>query len=392
MAERDRFELDLATALLVYLEGAPTQVRPLELARHFAAAHPHRRAGIGHWRMVTVPRLAWILLLAALLTALLAGALSVGSQLQRRVPAIVAPVVPALVCPPGSAPDAPGPVDQARPFTPEMWAFDRGAGRLVTIAGAETWTFDVCTNTWARMQPNLEPAGLDPTDRLVYDVDSGVTIAVGWNTGRVWAYDLAANTWTAKRDVPVDRTLWAYDPVSGDVVATDNADAAQWWAYDVETDTWSPIRQANGPGLAEFAYDASVDRIVAYAFGAASVPETWLLDLRTGAWSRSDAVTPGIVAGWGLPHSIVYDESAERTAIVSNSGLAAYDATADDWVFVVGGDPGSVPDLMTYDSVNERLIGPGPTSNQGVAPGQGGVVAFDLLTREWTVLLGPSEP
>jgi hypothetical protein len=64
--------------------------------------------------------------------------------------------------------------------------------------------------------------------------------------------------------------------------------------------------------------------------------------------------------------------------IVSNSGLAAYDATADDWAFVVGGEPGSVPDLMAYDPVNKRLVGFADT---------GGVVSFDLLTREWTVLL-----
>ena len=32
MADRDRFELDLAAALRTYLEEAPTEVRPTELA------------------------------------------------------------------------------------------------------------------------------------------------------------------------------------------------------------------------------------------------------------------------------------------------------------------------------------------------------------------------
>jgi hypothetical protein len=381
MTERDAFEVRLHAAVHGYAGRVSSDLDPVELAHRIAVAEP-RRHGLATalgWRGIAVPRRAWVLLLlAALLTALVAGMLVVGTRPMQRLPAVVAPVVPAFECPPGSTPDKPGPVDQVRPPVFSGMAFDRRAGKLVTLAGAETWTFDVCKNTWTRMQPSREPWGIDRADRLVYDVHSGVTIAGGWNAKQVWAYDLWADTWIRKGDVPVNRTFWAYDPVSGDIVATGAADAVQWWTYDVDTDTWSPFGQANGPGFAEFAYDASVDRIVAYAFGAASVPETWLLDLRTGAWSRSDAVTPGIVAGWGLPHSIVYDESAERTVIVSNSGLAAYDATADDWAFVVGGEPGSVPDLMAYDPVNERLVGFADT---------GGVVSFDLLTREWTVLL-----
>ena len=394
MAETDVFERRLRAALVRRVADEPTDFDALDFARMVAAAEP-RRHGPGvvlGWRPVAVPRVAWVVLLVALLTAMVGALLIAGSPPQRTLPAVVPPIGQVFACPAGSTPDEPGPAGQERPVTPETWAFDRGAGRLVTLAGGETWTFDVCTNTWTREEPMLEPSGVEATVRLMYDAGSGVTVGVGWNTGMVWAYDLRANAWTRKGDVPANRTLWAHDPVSGDIVATDNADAAQWWTYDVEADTWSPIRQANGPGFAEFAYDASVDRIIAYAFGAAGVPETWLLDLRTGAWSRSDAVTPGIVAGWGLPHSIVYDESAERTAIVSNSGLAAYDATADSWSFLVGGDPGSVPDLMAYDSVNQRLVGPGSTAVGGIVPGQGGIVAFDLVTREWTVLLAPAAP
>ena len=101
MAERDRFERDLAAALLAYLADAPTQVRPAELARRFATTHPHGRAAFGTRRLTAVPRLAWILLLAALLAALVGGTLFVGSQLQRRLPAVVPPIGPMSACPPG---------------------------------------------------------------------------------------------------------------------------------------------------------------------------------------------------------------------------------------------------------------------------------------------------
>jgi hypothetical protein len=89
MAERGRFEREVAAAFRAYLEDAPTQVRPVELARHFATTHPHGRTALGPWRLPAARRLAWILLLAAgLLAALVGGTLLVGSQQERRLPAL----------------------------------------------------------------------------------------------------------------------------------------------------------------------------------------------------------------------------------------------------------------------------------------------------------------
>lgn len=49
-----------------------------------------------------------------------------------KVPAVVPPVGPAFACPPGTDPDTPGPIDQARPpnDSPTAVAFDRSAGRV----------------------------------------------------------------------------------------------------------------------------------------------------------------------------------------------------------------------------------------------------------------------
>jgi anti-sigma factor RsiW len=90
MAERDRFELDVAAAFRAYLEDAPTQVRPAQLARHFAETYPHGRTAFAGWSPLAVRRVAWVLLLAAgLLAALAGGALFVGSQVDRWPPAVV---------------------------------------------------------------------------------------------------------------------------------------------------------------------------------------------------------------------------------------------------------------------------------------------------------------
>jgi hypothetical protein len=79
MAERDRFEFDLAAALRAYLEDAPTEVRPTELARQFATAYPHRRTALGRWDFGLTPAMAWVLLLVGLLLALVMGGLVAGA-------------------------------------------------------------------------------------------------------------------------------------------------------------------------------------------------------------------------------------------------------------------------------------------------------------------------
>jgi hypothetical protein len=266
-------------------------------------------------------------------------------------------------------------------------AFDRQAGRLIALMsvvdGPRTWSFDVCTNTWTQMHPDREPPASESA-RLVYDIDSDTTVLVF--SASVWAYDLEADAWTEKGLAPIDAPIWAYDPVSGLVVAFH---AGEPWSYDVETDTWTPIHQANwsaeGP-FAEgpFAYDTSVDRIVAFR------GERRLFDVRTGVWATAAAETPVVIAGYGMsPPEIAYDEAAERTVFIGNWRLAAYDASADRWEIVTDltGDSGGVPLPMVYDSVNRRLVGWG----RGWMVGQGGMVAVDLLTREWTVLLEASD-
>jgi hypothetical protein len=343
-----------------------------------------------------------LLLLAGLLAALVGGALLVGSQPQRRLPAMVAPVGQVCECPPGSNPDKPGPVDQARPNpdAPAAVVFDRRAGRLVAVTSAadavETWTFDVCRNAWTRMHPDQEPAGLDEWDLFVYDVDSDVTVAVDRDDGPVWVYDLQADTWVRKGTGPSDARLGAYDPVSGLVVVARDGDPPELWNYDVEADTWTPIRLANGP-LAEgwagaLAYDASVDQIVAY-----NGEFTRLLNLRAGIWSTSGAAAPPVV-GWMVAPTMAYDEAARRTALFLRVPLTAYDATADRWVRVPDADSGwphpgwPYPSRMVFDAVNRRLIGMSEwrgTPDIDIPPG--GVEALDLASGERTVLLEPAE-
>jgi hypothetical protein len=310
-------------------------------------------------------------------------------------------------------------------------AFDRRAGKLVALGGTvtgpvETWTFDVCTNTWTQMHPDREPPPAESGfGQLVYDVDSDLTIAS--DGVRMWAYDFAANTWTEKGPFapfayPIFASLRFYDPISGLVVALgddgeDDTLGLELWSYEVETNTWTPIRQANrltvGPHYEFFAYDASVDRLLAYAnaWEPAGLnwryeATTWLFDLRTGTWSGTTALAPEFSAGmWGMAPGFASDEAAQRMVMLGQGQSAAYDATGDRWETLWMGpsedEPGAcgtrpecrqMPQLV-YDPVNERLVVTGGgvySSAEAAWVNPDDVRAFDMRTREWTVLLTSS--
>jgi hypothetical protein len=397
MAEHDAFEGRLRAAIVRHVADGPTEFDALGFARMVAAKEPRqpRLAAAIAWHRLAFPRTAWVVVLAATLLAALVGAMLIaGAQPQRRLPAVVPAVGQLLACPAGSTPDAPGPVGQVRPplESPVAMAFDRRAGRLLSVVGTETgtetWTFDVCTNTWTQMHPNPMPPGVESGLRVVYDVDSDRMVGVF--SGMVWSYDLESDTWTTEKTVaPTGATLWVHDPVSGLVVASANG---ALWNYDVETDTWTSVRQS-GRATSDsvvagvFAYDASVNRIIWYTRGTTGA-ETWLFDLRTGTWSRSGVAAPVVVSGMGAAPAIEYDQATKRTAVFGNGRLAAYDATVDRWEILVGNPdpamggfvfgPSARWLLAAYDPLNERLVGLGDA---------GTVAAFDAATRRWTDLL-----
>lgn len=74
------FEERVAAALRRYAEGAPTEVDAVAVARELARAHPRRSSlvAFGAWRRPAALRLAWLLLLIALLAVVLMSLAVVG--------------------------------------------------------------------------------------------------------------------------------------------------------------------------------------------------------------------------------------------------------------------------------------------------------------------------
>lgn len=315
----------------------------------------------------------------------------------------------AASCPSGADPDVSGPVTQQRPAAGWVGvlagAFDSHTGRIVYLDEARaTWTFDVCTNTWQQMSPSGAVTG-DLSGGLVYDVDSDVTVAFGWNS--VFVYDADDNTWI-RQDHPGPFTPWGavYDPVSGLIVTTELADSYEAaWAYDVETDTWTLIGrlQEGEQDYVRFellGYSGETDRLI-----FASVDNlTALVDPRTGTKTIIETPTPAISFGWAKAQ---YGPAVDTVFVAEGVSVygGAFDTQFPDqicgfdtdtlaWTSCIpmpGGSKYASFAAMVGDPINDRLVLVHGIYGDWWVHSDDGVWAVAADTGETVELLAPSE-
>jgi hypothetical protein len=408
------FEARLAAAYRSYLDEVPTEVDAAAVA-HTVARRTTRQATWLPARPLDLVRiLAWLAVLALVVAGFAGTGLFVGSS-PGPEPS------PLAACPPGTDPDAPGPADQVRPSTAWPWsraAFDRGSGRIVLVAAAtpagtplETWTFDVCTNSWSRMSAQGGPGGRANWVDLVYDAGSDLTIAFD-EDGGVRAYDLETDTWTPRQAMSADvaRTEYGgsrfvYEPASDLVFDFAVARAGGIRTYDVDTDTWVAAgvdgsSPSGPPDHRLTVLDGSLPGFV--SFDAAS-GRTKRLDPQAVAWTPGSYGLPVNTGFFASGGEIAYDEAARRTVVFSDGVVVAYDARADTWETLdqAPRDADGMPQgprarlghSMVYDPWNERIVVLGGSARlpDGWRDADD-VLAFDMATRAWTVLLPPGEP
>ena len=329
-------------------------------------------------------------------------------------------------CPVGANPDKAGSDLQITPGTLSIASnqpavFDSHRGRIVLVDGfGETWTFDVCTNTWQHMDVDDDPwqfsfdgSALRPRPGdLVYDVDSDVTIALG----AVGAYDAESNTWSKMdsnlRTGPSSSDLLrgaVYDPVSGLVIVAlhGSMDSEQIMlkAFDVESDTWTHLGKVEVQlGSFLIGYSLATDELifngVPWGPGDDETAETALVNPRNGSTTVLNAPGPEIFSPWGIWYP--YANGVEGAVLIddndiqySNDGQFDNDSSyglGDVCRFDTGVrawdncpiDTSDGPHIsaeqaaMAYDTINERLV---------VIFRTGAVWAVDLDSGTWIQLL-----
>jgi len=323
---------------------------------------------------------------------------------------------PAVTCPAGTDPNAPGPAGQDQPHTGgdgvHAGAFDTRAGRVVYVdTSDETWTFDVCTNTWRAMNASGSTGGGLPGG-MVYDIDSDVIVALG--SGHVSVYDIDSNAWTW---LPSDffgpdvnqfgPSGGVYDPVSGLIITTRTADDdVEVWAYDVDTNTATSIGRIEGNGNEDssgfelLGYSAEIDRLIFGSF----TDTTALVDPRTGQTTLIETPTPGILRGWSTSQASQAGDTVYVTQGDWNDGegfrtrfpgqVCGFNPGAAAWTSCFEIRGGSLPyafDAVVGDPINDRLVyikGVNPSFGDDA---DGDVWAVDLDSGETTELLTPTD-
>lgn len=417
--------------LLISKEGAPSpDVRPPQ------SAHSERR-----WRGPLVAAgtaVAILVVIAASLLLLRTGQGEVADQSIDPVPTTIAPTVngvvpgvwdpilattkataapPAATCPDGATPDVPGSVDQARPYggswSNQAATFDQHAGRIVFVDEVgETWTFDVCTNTWHAMNPNFDTPGLfrdSWAGQLVYDVDSDLTISF---LGDVLAvYDADANAWTSRSQPEEYDTFMpglgaVYDPVSGLVVVQTTSSGLV--AYDVETDMWTPIGGIEDKEWPSYliGYLAETDRLVRLNVDndqgtLVDDDHGTVIDPRTAVTTEFAAPFDVFAAFRRLDYATNTDTPYLVDPLAIDATICRLAPTTYEWDCLNLADgPGSVatsePGLLAAtvgDPINGRVIliyGYGRGGDGSSSYHRDEVWAVDFDTDEWTQLLSRS--
>ncbi|MHA2313581.1 MAG: Kelch repeat-containing protein, partial [Candidatus Thorarchaeota archaeon] len=304
----------------------------------------------------------------------------------------------------------------------------------------ETWTYDFNTNTWEDKNPAVAPPAM--CGAMEYDSESDLIIlAGGWPDGglssdslaETWTYNLTSNTWTNVTTVaqPPARgwTEMTYDSDSDLIVIFGGfeIEPEPWkiltdtWTYDVNTNTWTEISTVGPQITGELAYNSALDRVVFYG-GAADMSElvadlrseVWTYDTNTETWEMmvTDVKPPVRARG-----ELIYDSESDKIILfggVQDGGWPTQVVLHDCWAYdlnnnlwnnvdwdwkvmtpTLSPDPTAYP-AMTYDSESDLVVYFGGFTEESYQAtgyyGDNETWTYDYNTNTWTNMSPSSGP
>ncbi|HYM39525.1 MAG TPA: kelch repeat-containing protein [Thermoplasmata archaeon] len=256
-------------------------------------------------------------------------------------------------------------------------AYDSESDRIVMFAGMtsigrtnETWSYNLEANTWTKLDPATKPHARDYA-AMAYDSASDRVILFGGYSADgyladTWSYDLNTDTWTnltpAIGPPARDYSAMAYDVRSDRLILfggdTETGYAADTWSYDFNTNTWTNRIPATGPCARHghaMAYDAKSDQIVLFGGHrltgynpAGYLADTWSYEFATNTWRNR---TPAVGPEARVRPAMAYDSQSDRIVLfggrnATNVFLAdtwSYDLNTNTWTDVNAAGGTSVP-------------------------------------------------
>jgi hypothetical protein len=251
---------------------------------------------------------------------------------------------------------------------------------------SDTWTYDFRKNAWDNRRPPVSPS-LREQASMCYDSDDGVAILFGGSSSPLgqladtWTYNVSSNTWTDRRPAlsppPFVGGCMAYDPHSHLAVLFGStiwdAPIGETWAYDFANNFWTNRTLVSSPSARSFAsmvFDASTQSMILFG-GFFMLPEsayndTWSLNTSTFIWTQRipTSTPPGLDS-----HAMAFDSAISRVLLFGGTtgyrlfhywsgDTWAYDAVSNSWTNI---SPPMSPSprggaAMFYDPVTDAVV------------------------------------
>ena len=267
-------------------------------------------------------------------------------------------------------------------------------------------------NTWLRMSPAFEPAGLGfngfghpkTESKLVFDEKDNVVVwfggcSNGYSNG-TWLYDVIKNKWTRANDLTylqdgIEREgpmTWTvkdckslpygqchysitYDSDAGVCVKHTGINSG-WkgpdqntWSYDAGLRKWTKLAAmpAGNVCIQALAYDRDKHQTVLFGnlsgWGGSDGNGTYAFDMTTKAWTDRKPLSPPSARGWA---SFAYHQKLKKFVLFGGGGSGGpvkndtwlYDDAANAWTQIHPSRPPSARTCagMVYDSKNQVMI------------------------------------
>lgn len=247
--------------------------------------------------------------------------------------------------------------------------YDQRNGLMVLFGGQDaagvqddTWTCNLSTNAWVKMNPPSSPPPRT-SHSMVYDDATGDVLLFGGQTvqyspynvillGDTWTYNVAANSWSQKSGLPAPSARYGhamgYDSARRTAVLFGGVESGglmgDTWTRNSTTGLWMNMTPQPSPRKGfdyTMAYGGPSCNVLLFGGWDGSVSaggstsschpypsETWTYNASTNAWTnRSHPSMPSA----RFSSAMAYDRSSN--AIITFGGYSYQNALGDTWLY-----------------------------------------------------------